>query len=459
MAWPVGIFATFAIAHGLLPARAARRWEELAAAILLAIATLPSWNAASGPSADAASIPTAKALASRLDVGGAHEVLFDPTGLRFAEPYSTVVLLELQRRGVEVRVTDAILARQVGSSRKVSAAAAARLPRLVEREGDAAVQTPPGADVVSRVRALDADGKAELDQLEAEVGSYIASDGIHLNRRGLAYQRSNGLPSLRDAGPVLHDPSALLGTAELNRIIKDDLASGISPEWRTKLARYAELREDWNVRTVAIYRFLLSGGTVSGPLGLVVPVFDEERRVGEFGGVLVQHAASLPAGSELVFVLDLHVEDAPVVHRFLADLVLREVALVHVAGDVDEPGALEELKELGGRLVHAAAAVDRLAAGIEERAAEDVRVGERGDLGDAGPAREAADVDPLGVDWVLGAHVLDGEEGERQAPVEDALLVPRVVGGDEDEAEAIERRPPDLRVGRAGPGRIQTRRP
>src|SRR5437764_726465 len=49
---------------------------------------------------------------------------------------------------------------------------------------------------------------------------------------------------------------------------------------------------------------LPAGGVVTEPLALIVPVFDEERRVAEFAGVLVDHAATLPAGSELVFVDD-----------------------------------------------------------------------------------------------------------------------------------------------------------
>ena len=40
------------------------------------------------------------------------------------------------------------------------------------------------------------------------------------------------------------------------------------------------------------------------PLALVVPVFDEERRIEEFAPAIVAHVAALPAGSELVFVDD-----------------------------------------------------------------------------------------------------------------------------------------------------------
>ena len=44
----------------------------------------------------------------------------------------------------------------------------------------------------------------------------------------------------------------LLGTAELIRIIRDDLAP-IDPADRAVFHRYAELRHAWNTRTVALF--------------------------------------------------------------------------------------------------------------------------------------------------------------------------------------------------------------
>ena len=246
--WPIGVFATFVLVvsatkHALVGA---------GVTVLLAALALPAWNAGSGPSADAASIPTARALADRLDLGGADRVLFDARGLRFAEPYSTVVLLELQQRGVDFRVDDEILARQVGGSRFVEGAEASALPRLIEREGDAAFQPPDGAQVASRVRALTVAERAELDRLEASVARTIERDGIVLNARGRRVQRENGLPSLRTSSPELRDPGVLLGTAELIRIVREELAALPDGE-RATFERYVELRHAWNTRTVALF--------------------------------------------------------------------------------------------------------------------------------------------------------------------------------------------------------------
>ena len=247
--WPVGVFATFALVVSFT--RVA--WAGAAVAVLLGAASIPTWNPRSGPSADAASIPTARALVERLDLGGVDRVLFDARGLRFAEPYSTVVLLELQRRGIDFHVDDAVLARQVGDSRYIDGAEAATLPRLVEREGDAAFDRPPaGAVVVARVRALSVEERAELEQLEADVAGAIEREGLVLNERGRRVQQENGLPALRTSAPVLRDPGALLGTAELIRIIREDLAPIPAAE-RSTFRRYAELRHAWNTRTVALF--------------------------------------------------------------------------------------------------------------------------------------------------------------------------------------------------------------
>jgi hypothetical protein len=93
-------------------------------------------------------------------------VYVDLTRLRFAEPYSTPVLLELQRRGVEF-VADEEPAAQLGTSR-------VRHPddpvdvelRIVE--GTAATEPEAGWTRLAFVAGLDADETAELAGLEAE---------------------------------------------------------------------------------------------------------------------------------------------------------------------------------------------------------------------------------------------------------------------------------------------------
>src|SRR5205823_8168469 len=84
-------------------------------------------------------------------------------------------------------------------------------------------------------------------------------------------------------------------------------------------------------------------------------------------------------------------------------------------------------------------------------AAEDVRVSERGDLGHAGTARQSTDVDALRVERETRADVFVGEQGERQAAVEYALLVARLRRAHEDHPVPIEGRLPPFQMRRLAP--------
>jgi hypothetical protein len=105
------------------------------------------------------------------------------------------------------------------------------------------------------------------------------------------------------------------------------------------------------------------------------------------GGSLVQRIQRLIERSsierrmtELADVLHLDVEDAPVLHRGTADLVVVQVDVVGLAGDVDEPRLLELPEQLRGRQVDSGFAADRVAARIQQDSTEDVGIGERHDL-------------------------------------------------------------------------------
>ncbi|MEQ1788417.1 MAG: hypothetical protein ABL966_15300, partial [Acidimicrobiales bacterium] len=109
----------------------------------------------------------------------------DLVGLRFAEPYSTPVLLELQRHGIEF-VADEEPAAQLGPSRvRQPDDPVAMELRVVE--GGAARDPEAGWARVAFVEGLDADEARELADLEASGGSV---DGADAERRAdLRHQR------------------------------------------------------------------------------------------------------------------------------------------------------------------------------------------------------------------------------------------------------------------------------
>lgn len=142
--WPVVLFTLTAILGALLT-----RWRWAvgalaAAAAVLAVLALPARNPATGPSADAWAIPYVRDLVSQLDaVEGVDLVLVDLSVIRFAEPYSTPVMLELERRGVEFVTDDEIAIGQLGERRAATSSRPADLELRVV-DGQAAAEPEPG---------------------------------------------------------------------------------------------------------------------------------------------------------------------------------------------------------------------------------------------------------------------------------------------------------------------------
>ena len=115
-------------------------------AVTLAALNVPVMNARLGPADSAASIPAVRELVSELaPLRAERGVLVDLQGQRFAEPYSTPVMLELERLGVSWFVDEPGQLRQVGDRAYEGGASV----RLFMREGDAARRTPPGAERIA----------------------------------------------------------------------------------------------------------------------------------------------------------------------------------------------------------------------------------------------------------------------------------------------------------------------
>jgi hypothetical protein len=169
--WPVTLFALVTIAGALVAGAPRARVALPVAAIALMLAAVPAHNPHTGPSADSWAIPVVRDLLPQMDeVDGRGPVFVDVGGIRFAEPYSTPVLLELQRRGVEFVVDDEqISVGQVSPTRERGGAVVDLELRIVE--GDAAIVPEPGWERIAYVAGLTADEERELDELDARVAS------------------------------------------------------------------------------------------------------------------------------------------------------------------------------------------------------------------------------------------------------------------------------------------------
>jgi hypothetical protein len=241
--WPISLFVLFAaliaIAGRIPPLHATKVTGVFAVAVLvLSVLNLPTKNQRVGPSADAGSIPSTHTLLSQLGaLDGAGTLLFDVQGLRFAEPYSVPVMNALDRRGVEIVVTDDGMVHQLGNARRFDGHADGQ---LFMREADAAIMDFPGAKRIAIAYGLTDAEEAERDALRSEIGSYLATNGLQLTDEGRTQ------PPLPDDLQSLLPGDQIGALLEANALVLDDT-------WRPKFERYAELQQKWDAYTVALF--------------------------------------------------------------------------------------------------------------------------------------------------------------------------------------------------------------
>ena len=262
--WPLGAFITFGIVATALRASMARGATEPARRRasprascsrrcwsrpgVFALLNIPIYRANVGPSATAWSIAPMRDLDRQMG-GLKGPLLYDFHGIQFAEPYSTAIMAELQRRGVEWVVDEPGLARQLGPTRRFAGSGADQ--RIFYRQGDGALVPGPGERLVALHRALSRRGRAELERRRQQVVAYIASGRLRLSPKGQAAVDRGELPALRDEasrrdpGPSMANGDILLGSEQ------DDF--DLDPVWERRFKRYAELQTKWSRETVGVF--------------------------------------------------------------------------------------------------------------------------------------------------------------------------------------------------------------
>jgi len=131
--WPFAVVVHVALGWGITSLVALRReaWHDrvervttaftLVAIIAFTALNLPSFAEQQGPTVDASAQVVLRKVFPHLDVlrEGA-PVVFDISNLRVFEPFSTAVMMRLQQDGIEFRVTDPSMVRQLGDGRRAS---------------------------------------------------------------------------------------------------------------------------------------------------------------------------------------------------------------------------------------------------------------------------------------------------------------------------------------------------
>lgn len=125
--WTASVFAHFAAFHEVA-VRSAARWPAtrkallgipVAAAVVLAALALPFHAAPEGPVADRAVEPNLSVVFRSLEPLRQYQpVRYRTDNLRVYEPYSSAVMMRMQEMGIEFRVEDPGMVRQLGDGRR-----------------------------------------------------------------------------------------------------------------------------------------------------------------------------------------------------------------------------------------------------------------------------------------------------------------------------------------------------
>ncbi len=145
-----------------------RRWAPaggLAVVGVLAVANVPMYTQQHGPLADTEVMPALERIFDQLGpLGDIDPVRYRTDNLRVYEPYSSAIMAEMVERGIEFRVDDEVMVRQLGNRRRADGTEPYTVTQLQGWEA----YSYDGADCVfARASDVGSAGEAELAGLTA----------------------------------------------------------------------------------------------------------------------------------------------------------------------------------------------------------------------------------------------------------------------------------------------------
>jgi hypothetical protein len=250
--WPVAAFVLFSVA--LFAARRVSARADTVAilgaliAVLFAALNLPQTDQGT-LFAGTSSMPAVRDIGHQLSTLHDKGPFFADFGTaRFADPYPSALLAQMQAHSLGFVYTDEGLVVQLGTRRRFNGTNARE--RLVFRLGDDAVAPHDDARRVALHDGLTVAEQRERDDLQAEIGPYIQTHGLVLNERGVRAVRDGTITPIDPA--IAADPARLFAIRALSRFVTNDYLA-LDPVWKPKLARYVTLQTKWDEQTVGAF--------------------------------------------------------------------------------------------------------------------------------------------------------------------------------------------------------------
>ena len=206
--WPLAVFVHVALAATLVhhvalrlatrPTVMARSaWAPVGLAAILAVTTVPYHAQPQGPVAFYSSMATLRRVLPHLDqLAAVQPVLYDVSNLRPFEPYSSTIMMQLQELDIEFRVTDEILVRQLGPTRRADGSEPATVFQL---QGGPAVLYDGPACLVARASELDEATEGAILERAEQLAEQVAAGTIVIDDSVLRDADAAIEPVLREA--------------------------------------------------------------------------------------------------------------------------------------------------------------------------------------------------------------------------------------------------------------------
>jgi hypothetical protein len=260
--WPVGAFLLFTLLATVV--RAVAQWspQQIAARgrtlafgftvpiVLVAVLALPYYNAMAGPAESEWAIPVIRDIDRQMgSLKGRGPLLYDFSEIQFAEPYSTAIMAELQRRDVDFVVAADCLPCQLGPNRAYDGHNAKA--RILYRLGTDARKAPPGGELVAYHAGNTPAQRRELATLRQDVVDYIAAGRLRLTGEGrkLVAKQPN-LHALRGDPPGRADPEAAMRASV--GAFQNGLLD-VRGAWKAKFERFVRLQHRLDHETIGVW--------------------------------------------------------------------------------------------------------------------------------------------------------------------------------------------------------------
>jgi hypothetical protein len=192
--WSIGAFSLFAVMVALVAAITPERRRTagfvlVGVVVVVSVANVPAFVQPAGPDTFPEAIPVARSISDQVrEFRTDQRVVLDSSTLRYLEPYSAVVMAAMLQSGVDLRVSEEGLVRQLGNARRATGDEPLTVTLL---EGRAALEVPEGSERIAFTSPLDAVAidqllageRAMVDEISAfgvvlsAVGEQLAADG------------------------------------------------------------------------------------------------------------------------------------------------------------------------------------------------------------------------------------------------------------------------------------------